>query len=121
MTGADTMPLPWVRLDTNWYTNDKFVELHDRRRLGAVWLYMAGLAYCGQHELAGFIPARMLRILGGRPADADALVDVELWHKREGGWEIHDWAEFQQDGIEAQERRSAHARRAARARWDKES
>lgn len=114
------MPLPWVRLDTNWYSNDKFIELYDQRRYAAVCLYMAALAYCGQHELSGFLPARALRVLSGRPADADALVDAELWHKRDDGWEIHGWAEFQQDGIDAQQRRSAHARRAARARWDTE-
>jgi hypothetical protein len=111
------MPLPWVRLDTNWYTNAKFLDLYEHKRHAAIALYMAGLAYCGQHELSGFIPTPALRIMSGRDADAQALVDVELWHKRDGGWDIHGWGEFQQDGIEAQERRSNAGRRAANKRW----
>jgi hypothetical protein len=111
------MPLPWVRLDTTWYTNPKFIDLYHQRRHAAICLYMAGLAYCGQHELSGFIPESVLRLLAGRPIDAQALVDADLWHKRDGGWDIHGWGEFQQDGIEAQQRRSDAARRAAQKRW----
>jgi hypothetical protein len=112
------MPLPWVRLDTNWYHNAKFAELMHHRKHAAISLYMAGLAWCGAHELGGFVPVSVLRILGGTTRDAEALVDAELWHKRDDGWEIHGWAEFQQDGIEAQERRSNAARRNALKRWN---
>ena len=111
------MPLPWVRLDTIWYTNPKFLDLYHQRRYSAICLYMAGLAYCGGNELSGFIPEAAVRLLGGRPTDAHDLVAAELWHKRDGGWDIHDWASFQQDGIEAQQRRSDAARRAANKRW----
>jgi hypothetical protein len=117
MIEEPSMPLPWVRLDTNWYTNPKFQHLYHQRHHSAICLYMAGIAYAGQHELAGFVPESVLRLLGGRPADAAQLVEAELWHKREGGWDIHGWAEFQQDGIEAQQRRSDAARRAAEKRW----
>ena len=93
-----------------------FVELYDTRRLSAAWLYMAALGYCGKHELPGFVPGRTLRILGGRPADADPQDRLELRHRRDYAWDIDGWREIQQDGIEEQQCRWAHAHRAAW--WD---
>jgi hypothetical protein len=110
------MPLPWVRLDTNWYTNPKFLDLFHRRRYSAICLYMAALAYSGAHDLDGFVPEGVLRLLAGRPADAADLVAAELWHKRDGGWDIHGWDERQVQR-KTQAALSDAGRKAACIRW----
>lgn len=85
------MPLPWVRLDTQWPQNPKFLELAEDKKWRAITAYMAGLAYTTVHSTDGFIPEVALRFLHGTGDEAASLVDVELWTPIPGGWHIADW------------------------------
>lgn len=42
----------------------------------------------------GFIPFEVVRQFG-TPAQAKALVDVQLWEKADGGYVFHNWLAFQ--------------------------
>lgn len=110
------MGLPWVRLDTQFASNPKFLYLIEDRQWRSIVVWTAGLAYCGTHGTDGFIPKSALPMLHGTPKDAKNLAEVGLWIEGLGGWQINDWLEFQPSNEEVQKRRKK-ARDAAMKRW----
>jgi hypothetical protein len=112
------MALPWVRMDTQWPNNPKFLQLVEDKRWRAVAVYWAGLAWSGSQGQAGFLPAYALPMIHASKKEASDLTDVALWVPAPGGWNINDWAEYQPT-TEEQEERSRKARSAAQARWAK--
>lgn len=102
----------WVRIDDAFNDHPKFAAAGP---LGiAQWL--AGLAYCNRNLTDGFIPKPVAKrlldwdgvawrmwqgeLMGGGD-DATAidvslhLVDVGLWHDADGGFQVHDYHDFQ--------------------------
>ena len=112
------MALPWVRLDTQWSHNPKFLELAEDKKWRAIVVYMAGLGYAGAHGTDGFLPSLCLPMLHGTRRDAADLAEVRLWTPTVGGWDINGWAEFQTSSDEAAERKRK-AKLAAEVRWGK--
>jgi hypothetical protein len=110
------MALPWVRLDTQWTHNPKFLMLAEDKKWRSICVYMAGLGYAGVHGTNGFIPAVALPMLHGTKREAAELVDVALWIPAQGGWDVNGWSEFQPSLQDAQTR-SDRARKAAQKRW----
>lgn len=111
------MGLPWVRLDTSLPSNPKLLHLlaqPNGHRTALV--FILGLTYAGAHETAGFLPAGALPFLHAKRSDADKLCQVGFWGEVDGGWEIHDWADFQPVSLNAEARRT-RAQKAAAARW----
>lgn len=111
--------LAWVRLDTAMPRNQKVLALlamKDGHRSAFVW--MCGLAYAGEQGTDGFIPVTALPFIHGRQIDATRLVEVGLWVPAPGGWNSHDWADYQQTNAET-EKRTARAKAMAEARWGK--
>jgi hypothetical protein len=86
--------MTWVRIDDQFADHPKFLGLGSER-LAATGLWLIGLAYANRHLTNGFIPRLAL------PADASPrlirrLVEVGLWRETpNGGWDIHDYLEFQ--------------------------
>ena len=114
------MALPWVRLDTQWFANPKFLALVADRKHRAITAYFAGLAWSGSQGQAGFVPRGALGMIHATPKDAADLVSVSLWHAdSSGGWRINDWNEYQPTN-EEHEKRSQRARAAAEIRWGKD-
>lgn len=113
------MPLPWVRLDTNFWSNTKILALTtEREGYRAAYVWIAALAYAGGHGTDGFIANEVLPLIRGRLIDADRLVKHNLWWTAPGGWMINDWKDFQESNEET-ERRRQKAQIAAAARWEK--
>lgn len=113
-----TVGLPWVRLDAQFASNPKVLALISDKKFRAAFAYVASLGYSGAHGTDGFLPELCLPFLHATRADARALADVGLWNTCVGGWEIHNWTEFQQSSSEAAERKK-RAQDAARKRWEK--
>ena len=113
------MGLPWVRLDTSIFDNPKFLVLFGQNRYRAVVAYIAGMAYSGKHMTGGFIQREVLPIIQARPQEMAHLMEVRLLDPVPGGWQIHDWDEYQLTTDEVQKRREK-AQNAAAARWAKE-
>ena len=91
------MGLPWVRLDSSIYAHDKMLRLvsqRDGHRAAA--LYMFSLGWSGEHATDGFIPDGAVAFLHGTPKHAQMLVDVRLWEKATGGYQIRNWEVRQQ-------------------------
>ncbi len=110
------MALPWVRLDTQWPQNPKFLMLIEDKKWRAIAVYFAGLAWSGSQGQAGYIPRAALPMIHGTTKEATELAAVRLWIPAQGGWDINDWAEYQPTN-EEHEKRSKRARDAANARW----
>jgi hypothetical protein len=110
------MSLPWVRLDTQFATNPKVLNLIDAKNHAAIVAYVCSLGYSGAHGTDGYIPGSALPFIHGTRRHAQQLVAVGLWHDTVGGYQINDWDEYQRSSLEAIERREK-AQRAAMARW----
>jgi hypothetical protein len=110
------MALPWVRLDTQWPHNPKFLMLVEDKKWRAISVYMAGLGYSGAHGTDGFLPALCLPLLHGTKREAADLMEVRLWTPAQGGWDVNGWSEFQPSNAETEER-SRKARESAQIRW----
>jgi len=110
------MGLPWVRLDTQFPSNPKMLELVAAKQHRAAFVYLCSLAYAGQHGTDGYIPATALPFIHATKHDAKQLVTVGLWHEAPGGWAINGWDEFQVSD-EAAKKRRERAQKGAAARW----
>lgn len=113
------MGLPWVRLDTSTFDNPKFLILFGQKRYRTVVVYIAAMAYSGKHGTGGFIQREVLPLLQATKREMEQLVDARLMDMVSGGWQIHDWDEFQLSSDEIVARR-AKAQHAAQVRWEEE-
>lgn len=110
------MGLQWVRLDTQFASNPKLLELTALGKWRAAFTYVAALAYAGMHGTDGYLPGTCLPFIHATRREANELVRVGLWHTDKGGWAINGWNEFQVSD-EAAIARSDKARKAAIKRW----
>ncbi len=115
--------MTWVRLDDGAPLHPKLLAVGPE----AAWLWVAGLAYANRHTTNGVIPPQALPAL--YPSDqwprarlaklAAALVEAGLWTAREGGgWEVHDYAQYQAEAMRdaVEERRAWERERKAKQR-----
>jgi hypothetical protein len=110
--------LPWVRLDTGFPSNPKILGLIADRKRAAAFGYVCALAWAGGHGTDGFIPEVALSQVWLTPESASSGAQAGLLIPVLGGWQIHDWADYQQTTAETAER-SAKAQAAARIRWQR--
>jgi hypothetical protein len=105
-------------LDVSFPRNPKILALlEERDGYRAAVVYICSLAYVGEQGTDGFVPREALRHIHGRQADAARLTAHRLWVEQPGGWDINDWAEFQESTDETRQRR-IRAQAGAAARWD---
>lgn len=107
-----------------WFKVDDKLHSHPKRHragLRAMGLWVVAGSWCGDQLTDGLVPRDMLTALGGKPADAKALVDAGLWETDAQGWRFHDWGgqNPSRDDVEAQRaewrRRQVEARQRRRA------
>jgi hypothetical protein len=110
------MGLPWIRLDTQFPSNPKILELTSTGKWRAVVVWLSSLAYCGSHGSDGYLGENSLSFIHARKSDAVDLVKCGLWIEDIGGWCVNGWEEFQLSD-EAAKARSDKARKAAMKRW----
>lgn len=94
--------MPWGRLDDEMNGNDKLNALG----ADAFRVWIRGLVYCQKNLTDGFIPDHALPIIMAFVRDRDrpkviaqlcaALVagKAPLWHKVEGGYQMHDYLDW---------------------------
>lgn len=113
------MTLQWVRLETSLPDHPKVLILIEGGKYRAVMAYTLGLAYCGRHELDGYIPKSALPFIHATKREADALCSVGLWTPNPTGYEINGWADFQPTSAE-REKAKKRAQAAALVRWQRD-
>lgn len=95
--------MAWVKLDDHFAEHPKIATAGPL----AGWLHVCALCYCNRHLTDGFIPARVLGTLTdftgitdeangeAKPKQlASVLLDVGLWEEADGGYQIHDYLEY---------------------------
>lgn len=85
--------MSWSKLDDRLDSHPKFLRLWSSSP-AAVGLWTFGLTYSARHALAGFVPEEALLLWRADQGDAELLVSVGLWETAEGGWRIHDFADY---------------------------
>ncbi len=105
-----------MRLDTQFPSNPKVLELAAGKKFRAAFSYLCALAYSGSHGTDGFIPAYAMPFIHATIQEAKQLVEVGLWHPANGGWQINGWDEFQVSDEAAKARRE-RAQKGAEKRW----
>lgn len=113
------MPLPWIRLDTQFPQNPKVLALVEDKNWRAAFNYVTGLCYSGAHGTDGFLPNLALPGMHATRREAAQLTETGLWVPQPGGWEVNGWSEFQPSSEETAKRKAA-AKEAARIRWAKQ-
>lgn len=96
--------MTWLKLDDAFADHPKVMAAGPL----ASWLHVCGLLYCSRLLTDGFIPAGQVRKL----ADVDdaiglaeQLVAVGLWDVADGGYQVHDYLDFNPTREEALQRR----------------
>lgn len=112
--------MPWGRVDDHHYRHPKVTELDESLRKGCLALFWLAISWCNDHLTDGRVPHGAVRLLGGDVAEADELVRVGMWEYATGGYQVHDFLDFnkskaQVDAEKVQRRLAGSA--GARARW----
>jgi len=88
--------MAWTRIDDKFLNN---IKIQKAGALGMA-LYLAGLIHCNTNLTDGFIDEDVLPSLYGmtfqskRNRSAEKLVELKLWHKVQGGYEVNDFLDF---------------------------
>lgn len=107
----------WFKVDDQLAFHQKAVAAGN----GAMGLWVRAGSWSGAQLTDGFIPTHMVPALGASDGDSDALVAARLWHTVEGGFQFHEWQNFQptRDDVEAD--RAAARERMQRVRSQRRS
>ncbi|GAA2199837.1 hypothetical protein [Streptomyces bangladeshensis] len=110
--------MPWVKLDDRFPSHRKVALLPDR----AFRLHVSAICWCSENLTDGRIADRELPLVAkirGLKATAQQLVDAGLWDRIEGGWEIHDYLDYNPSRAQVIAERKKNAERQERFRQRK--
>jgi hypothetical protein len=86
----------------------------------AMWLHTCALLYANEYLTNGFISREVLRAISPITRSPEKLVPrligADLWHKVDGGWQIHGYLDAQRSSDEIRESREKDAKRKADVR-----
>jgi hypothetical protein len=98
--------VPWLRIDDHMVEHPKLVEVGG----DAGWLHLCAMSWSARHGTDGFVPDGIVLRVSDRRQPAKLAVALErarLWERVEGGFQIHDWAEYQPSAYETKSRRES--------------
>lgn len=103
----------WFKVDDSFWSHPKVLSLSG----DALALWVRAGSYCGQQLTDGFVSAQALRMLAERDAAVE-LANAGLWDVVKGGFQFHDWAEYQptRDHVVTERAKAAERKRAERER-----
>lgn|SRR5215472_1303655 len=103
--------MPWFRLDDSFHSHPKVIAAGNE----AVGLYVRCGTYAAEHLTDGFV-GRSIVLLYGSEALAARLVEARLWNRARGGWNIHDYLDYNPSREAVEKERKAAAERQRRRR-----
>lgn len=110
--------MTWVRLDEEFADHPKVVQVGPM----AMAVHVSALCYCNRYLTDGFIPSAKARILFDVP-DVDTeikrLVTANLWEQIDGGYQVHDYLDYQpskQTVLETRSKKQAAGQAGGQAR-----
>jgi len=94
----------WFKISDTFHAHPKVMAT----RLDAVGLWAVAGAWCGANLTDGFVPDHVVaRLTAGDSDLAKALVTAGLWRRTRGGFEFHDWNNYQPTRTEVENRRES--------------
>lgn len=103
--------MSWFKVDDKFHAHPKIKRIPKRLRRAAIGLWTLTGSWSADYETDGEIPDYMLDEFDAEPEEIDALVDVALWERTEGGVVFRNWDEFQPTKAQNDHRRSVDAER----------
>ena len=95
--------MTWVRIDEQFYNHPKLAAL-GAYMLPCVGLHLLALCYCNTYLTDGLVPSGQIPRLAGDLREllpdgqpwglVDRLVAAGLWEPAEGGYQIHDFLDY---------------------------
>jgi hypothetical protein len=105
--------MTWVKLDDGFYQHPKLVKVGP---IGMA-LQVAAICYCNRNLTDGFVQAEVVPLLvADSEGAADRLVGARIWEVVEGGYQIHDYDQYQPTKAQIEAERKATADRVKRWR-----
>ena len=114
-----------------WFKVDDQLAFHAKSVMAgnsAMGLWVRAGSWSSAQLTDGFIPTHMANAMANpmaKPCDPDALVLAGLWNEAEGGFQFHEWQDFQPSAeVEKAKRKATSAARSragkagAAARWN---
>lgn len=103
--------MAWLRIDDRVRTHPKIANAGP----AAAWLWFCGVCYCREHLTDGFIPKAVVGSLAMNLSSpfrhAARLVEVRLWEDAEGGYQVHDFLDWNPSRADVQNARTSEADR----------
>jgi hypothetical protein len=92
---------PYAPLSATYYRDDAVLEAGPDAEV----LFTRGLAFCADSGSDGFITDRQVaQVLGiglrGLPRRVQALIDVDLWQRVDGGYVVRAWLKWNKSAEE---------------------
>jgi hypothetical protein len=107
-----------------WFKVDDALAMHVKA-FGAgnkaLGLWVRSGSWAMQQLTDGHIPSGVVTALGGDWDDAAALINAGLWHQADGGYQFHDWAEYQPTREQIEAERAKTRERVEKHRANKSS
>lgn len=112
--------MPFLNVDDNFTEHGKVYALSD----GAFRLHVSGLCHCARLMTDGYVIAEKVPNLMPKfkRSYLTELLATPLWHPVDGGYEIHDYLDWNRsrEQIESQrEKKRAAGRKGAQVKWSK--
>lgn len=105
--------MTWFRVDDKVLQHPKFIGLSD----AATALWFRSGVHCSQYLTDGFVAKKVLYTLSGAPIEAaKELVESGLWSHVPGGFQFHDWSEWNDTRARVEERRRSARERQRKLR-----
>lgn len=127
------MGLPWFRMDSNFHTHEKILDLidtHGAKGMAAAFVYLAAIGHAQGHideenpSQNGLIRRGAIKFVHGTAAHARLLVEADLFVDDPDGWRIKNFNKRNGVGMAAQaaevEKRAAQVaggQKGAEKRW----
>lgn len=107
-----------------WFKVDDQLALHMKAlKAGnqALGLWVRAGSWAGAQLTDGYVPDTIVKALDGTRTDTTRLVQAGLWGRVEGGYQFHEWHEYQPTRAEVMAERAAAKKRmqTLRAKRDK--
>ena len=84
--------MTWIKVDDSFGDHPKVMAL-GRDRMAGLGVWTAASCYCARHLTDGFVPAAVAEGFG-HARIIGKLVDVGLFDKVPGGYQLHDWLDY---------------------------
>lgn len=86
--------MTWFRVDDSFPQHPKVLAIPRRDRVAAIGLWTLAGTWCAAQLTDGHLGGHMVAELAASQKHADLLVRVGLWETVEGGYQVHDYLDY---------------------------